>query len=70
MYNFNYGIMNKNNFRFPAIIIAVILGIILFKHFNFNTMTFKEPWLDILYVATFIGILFFLFRSKSDNNVN
>lgn len=62
--------MNKNHFRFPAIIIAVILGIILFKHFNFKTLTFKDPWLDVLYIVTFVGIVFFLFRTKSDNNVN
>ncbi len=62
--------MNKNHFRFPAIIIAVILGVILFKHFNFNTLKFKNPWLDVLYAVTFIIVLFFLLRKKSNNNVN
>lgn len=56
--------MSNNQFRPIAIIIAVILGFIIFKHFSFNTLTFKDPWLDALYIVTFVGILLFLFKDK------
>jgi uncharacterized protein (DUF983 family) len=57
--------MSNNQFRFPAIIIAVILGAIIFKHFNFKTLTLKEPWLDVVYIVTFVIILFLLFKRQS-----
>lgn len=56
--------MSNNQFRFPAIVIAIILGAIIFKHFNFKTLTLKEPWLDAIYIITLIIILFFLFKDK------
>lgn len=60
--------MNKKNLSFPLIIIAVVLGVVVFKHFNFKTLTFKQPWVDFLYLITFIITLFFLFKNKKSNN--
>jgi hypothetical protein len=56
--------MNNNNFKFPLIIIAVILGATIFKHFDFKTQSFKESWLDILYVITFVITLIVMFRKS------
>lgn len=56
--------MVKDNFKPFAKIIAVILGFIIFKHFNFKTFTLKDPWLDTLYILTFGTLLFFLFKKK------
>lgn len=56
--------MNNRNFSFPLVIVAVILGITIYKHFNFKTLTFKESWLDVVYLVTFVIVLFFLFKGK------
>ncbi len=60
--------MKKNNLRPAATIIAVILGVIIFKHFNFSTFTFEKPWLDVIYIIAFICIIFFLFKDKMNKS--
>ncbi|RZS99435.1 hypothetical protein EV197_0645 [Aquimarina brevivitae] len=57
-------IMNKKYLSFPLLIIAIILGVAIFKDFNFNTLTFKNLWLDIVYIIVFIVSLFLLFKKK------
>lgn len=62
---------NKNNMSFILIIIAVILGSSLFKHFDFGNMRFQKPWLDAIYFVTFIVTIYFLIRNyinKDQNN--
>ncbi len=56
--------MKKNNLRPAATIIVIILGVIIFKHFNFSTLTFEKPWLNAIYIIAFVCILFFLFKDK------
>jgi hypothetical protein len=56
--------MNNRNFSLPLVIVAIILGATVYKHFNFQTFTFKESWLDIVYLITFVIVLFFLFKGK------
>ncbi|WP_242610684.1 hypothetical protein [Aquimarina brevivitae] len=56
--------MNKKYLSFPLLIIAIILGVAIFKDFNFNTLTFKNLWLDIVYIIVFIVSLFLLFKKK------
>lgn len=57
--------MNNRKFSISLIIIAVILGGAIFRHFNFNTLTFEKPWLDALYVTVFIASLFLIFKKES-----
>ena len=40
------------NFFFS--VIAIILGVSLFKHFDFENLKFEKPALDILYLIVFI----------------
>lgn len=47
--------------------IASILGSTLFRHFDFNTLTFKKPGLDALYAVVFLASLFFLFKGVASN---
>lgn len=56
--------MKNNSFKPAAKILAIILGVIIFKRFNFSTLTFEKPWLDAIYIIAFICILFFLFKDK------
>lgn len=57
--------MKNRNFSFPLVVIAIILGATIYKHFNFNTFTFKETWLDYLYIITFISVVFVILKKKS-----
>jgi hypothetical protein len=56
--------MDANSFRPAAVIIAMILGFVIFKHFDFSTLTFKDPWLDLIYIVTLVFILYILFKDK------
>lgn len=57
--------MNDKKFSIALIIIAVILGGALLRHFDFNTLTFEKPWLDALYAIVFVTSLVLLFKNKS-----
>lgn len=48
----------------PLVIVAIILGAVIFKHLDLKTMTLKDPWLDALYIIVFVVVMFFLFRGK------
>ena len=48
--------------RFVLTIIAIILGMSLFRHFDFKTLQFEKPALDILYAIVFIAAIFLLIR--------
>jgi hypothetical protein len=56
--------MNSKKSSIALIIIAVILGGAIFRHFNFNTLTFEKPWLDALYIIVFISSLFLIFKKE------
>lgn len=57
--------MNNNFFRFVLKIIVIFLGFKLFEHFNYSTLSFKNPWLDLVYFITIVIILFLLYREKA-----
>jgi membrane protein DedA with SNARE-associated domain len=53
---------NKKGINFMWLIIAFILGTTLFKHFNFQTLRFKMPALDIIFLITFIATIYILIK--------
>lgn len=63
--------MEKNN-KVPSFIlgvVAVILGWTLVKHFDFENLRFKQPWLDILYITIFVFSIYALiknYKSKTE----
>ncbi len=58
--------MEGKKINFPMVIIAVILGVALFKKFDFQTFTFEKPALAIVYFICFVMSLYFIFnKSKS-----
>ncbi|WP_139361671.1 hypothetical protein [Spirosoma sp. 209] len=59
--------MNNKQFRPVAVILSLVLGFIIIKHFDFDTLAFKKPWLDFLYIITFISMLFYIFKDKAQN---
>lgn len=48
----------------PLVIIAVILGAVIFKHLDLKTLTLKDPILDTLYIVVFAVVMFVLLRGK------
>lgn len=52
-------------FNIPLLIIAIILGVTIYKDFDFNTFSFKKTWLDFVFVIAFIVTLLLLFKKKA-----
>ncbi|RZJ53775.1 MAG: hypothetical protein EOO44_07360 [Flavobacterium sp.] len=61
---------NKNNVPvFTFSIVAIILGVALYKQFNFETLKFEKPALAILYFVVFAFSVYVLiknFRKKAE----
>lgn len=58
----------KNNFNVFFAIMAIILGVKLYKHINFKNFTFEKPLIDTIYLITFIGSVFFVIKGLLDRN--
>ncbi|WBS73505.1 hypothetical protein PF438_11425 [Elizabethkingia meningoseptica] len=54
---------NKKALSFVFGIIAIILGITLFKQFDFQNFRFEKPALAGVYLTTFMGSIFFLIKN-------
>ena len=53
---------NKKEINLFFALIAFILGLTLFKHIDFKNFTFKEPYLDILYLVVFVIAIYLLIK--------
>jgi hypothetical protein len=49
---------------FTFSIVAIIVGVTLFKQFDFESLTFEQPGLAIIYGIVFIASLYFIIRSS------
>ena len=48
---------NKNNVPvFAFSIIAIILGVVLYRQFNFETLKFEKPALAVVYLIVFVFV--------------
>ncbi|WP_445452009.1 hypothetical protein [Flavobacterium sp. 25HG05S-40] len=52
----------KRSLSIPFIIIAVILGSALYKQFDFQTQSFKQPALSLIYGISFIFAVFIVVK--------
>jgi len=60
---------NKNHIGWlPFAVLAVVLGMAVFKQLNFESMSFKKPALGILYSLSFILSVVLMLTSKKTNN--
>jgi hypothetical protein len=57
---------NKEIPSFAFGTIAVILGWTLVKHFDFENLSFKKPWLDGLYLITFLFSIYALIKNNKN----
>lgn len=46
---------NKKGINIIWLLMSFVLGTTLLKHFNFQTLKFKMPVLDIIFLIAFIG---------------
>lgn len=59
----------KNSMTFTMSIVAIIVGVTLYKQIDFKTMTVEKPALSILYAVTFlfaVAVLVRNFRKKAE----
>lgn len=54
---------NKKSLNFFFVIIAIILGSVLFKQFDFENLKFKHTGLAIIYLVVFAFSIYFLIRN-------
>ena len=55
---------NKKPITFVFWIIAIILGVILFKQFDFQNFKFKKPILAALYCIVFVFSVYYLIKNS------
>lgn len=58
---------NKKALVFTFWIVAIILGVVLFKQFDFESLKFEKPALAIIYIAVFIFAVYFLVKNSKKN---
>lgn len=54
---------NKGVLRFTFTIVAIILGVVLYKQFDFQNLKFKHTGLAIVYLATFVFAIYVLVKN-------
>jgi predicted ferric reductase len=52
----------KKSISFTFSIVAIILGVTLFKQFDFKNLRFEHPALAVVYLITFIISIYILSR--------
>ncbi len=55
---------DKKKLNFGLLVILVIIGSAILRNFNFRELKFEPFWQSMLFIATFLLALFFLFNSK------
>jgi hypothetical protein len=53
---------NKKGINFFFGIIAIILGSVIYKQFDFENLKFENPSLAVVYIAVFLASIYFLIR--------
>ena len=58
--------MNNEKNGFPMIlgILAIIIGVALYKEFDYETFRFKKIGLGLVYLVTFVALVIVIVRSR------
>ena len=56
----------KKVLRFTFTVVAIILGITLFKQFDFKNLKFENTGLAIVYAVVFIFSIYFLIKNSKN----
>lgn len=55
---------NKKPILFVFWVVAIILGVTLFKQFDFKTLKFEKPELAILYIVVFAFSVYYIIKNS------
>ena len=55
---------NKKPITFVFWIIAIILGVVLYKQFDFQTLKFENPALAVIYIVVFLFSVYYIIRNS------
>lgn len=55
----------RKGINFFFAFIAIILGWTLYKHIDFSTFKFADPYLDLLYFIAFAASIYFLIKDRN-----
>lgn len=56
----------KNALTFTFSIVAIILGVTLFKQFDFKNLKFEKPALAIVYLIVLVFSIYFLIKNAKN----
>ncbi|AZI23971.1 hypothetical protein EA772_00905 [Pedobacter sp. G11] len=58
-------VKNKIGFNIGFALLAFPIGLAIFREFDFQNLSFRKPALGMLYLITFIVLIFFMLKKKS-----
>ncbi len=53
---------NKKGLNFFLVIIAIITGSKVYKHFDFENLKFEKPLIDVIFLLTFLACVFYIIK--------
>jgi len=53
---------SKKPISFTLLVVAIILGVTLYKQFDFKNLKFEQPALAVVYIIVFVVSLYFLIK--------
>jgi len=59
---------NKKSLLFPLMVVVIILGVTLYKQFDFESLKFEKPALAVLYIIVFLAALYFLVKKPKKSS--
>lgn len=60
---------SKKGINFFFVLIAIITGSKLYKHFDFQNLNFEKPAIDTIYLIAFVASIIFLIKDFSKRSV-
>ncbi|MEO6177943.1 MAG: hypothetical protein ABIP27_22500 [Flavobacterium circumlabens] len=59
---------NRKPVSFTLLVVAIILGVTLFKQFDFKTLRFEQPALAVIYLIVFVVCVYFLIKRPKNQS--
>jgi len=59
---------NKKSISFTLLVVAIILGVTLFKQFDFKNLKFEQPALAVIYIIVFACSIYFLVKKPKKSS--
>jgi len=60
---------NKIGFNLIFALLAFPIGLALFREFDFQSFTFKKTALGILYLITFLALIYLMFKKNNKPSI-